>query len=180
MKLYTIGHSNHTLNKLVSLLNPRSVVNLVDVRTNPYSRYNPQFNKEILEFELPKNQIRYIFMGKQLGGRPDDPKLYKHLAPRSRDVDYLHEVNYPKLMQRPWFQQAIREILDLAELDSTAIMCSEEDPAECHRHHLITKYILEKYPEVEIRHIRGDGNEFGAHSILKSVNKPPAVQNSLF
>jgi uncharacterized protein (DUF488 family) len=180
MKLYTIGHSNHPFSKLVSLLDERGIVNLVDVRTDPYSRYNQQFNKETLEYELPRHTIRYLFMGKLLGGRPDDPKLYKHLAPGSGEVDFLHEVNYPQIMRRSWFQQGVQELLDLAELDSTVIMCSEEDPAECHRHHLIAKYILEKFPEVEVRHIRGDGNEFGARSILKSVNEPPAVQKSLF
>jgi uncharacterized protein (DUF488 family) len=180
MKLYTIGHSNHPLNKLVGLLDERSIVNLVDVRTDPYSRYNQQFNKETLGYELPRHNIRYLFMGKVLGGRPDDPKLYKRHTPRSGEVDFLHEVDYQQIMRRPWFQQGIQELLDLAELDNTAIMCSEEDPAECHRHHLIAKYIIEQFPEVDVRHIRGDGKEFGAKSILKSVNDPPVVQDSLF
>ncbi len=180
MILYTVGHSNQQLSKLVGLLDERDIVNLVDVRTDPYSRYNPQFNKETLEYEMPRHKIRYLFMGKVLGGRPDDPKLYKHRAPRSGEVDFLHEVDYPQIMRRDWFQQGIQELLDLAELDNTAIMCSEEDPADCHRHHLIAKFIMEKFPEVEIRHIRGDGKEFGAKSILKSVNDPPAVQDSLF
>jgi uncharacterized protein (DUF488 family) len=180
MKLYTIGHSNHPLSTLVGLLNDREIVNLVDVRTDPYSRYNPQFNKESLEYELPRLNFRYLYMGKVLGGKPDDPKLYKHLAPRSGEVDFLHEVDYQQIMRRDWFQQGIRELLDLAELDNTAIMCSEEDPSGCHRHHLIAKYILESFPEVEVRHIRGDGKEFGAKSILKSVNDPPAVQGTLF
>jgi len=180
MKLFTIGHSNHTLSKLVGLLDERGIVNLIDVRTDPYSRYNQQFNKETLEYELPRHNIRYLFMGKVLGGRPDDPMLYKHRAPGSGEVDFLHEVDYPQIMQRPWFQQGIQELLDLADLDNTVIMCSEEDPAECHRHHLIAKYIMESFPEVEVRHIRGDGIEFGAKSILKSVNDPPAVQGTLF
>ena len=180
MKLYTIGHSNHPFSTLVGLLNDREIVNLVDVRTDPYSRYNPQFNKETLEYELPRQKIRYLYMGKVLGGKPDDPKLYKHRAPRSGEVDFLHEVDYQQIMRRDWFQAGIRELLDLTELDNTAIMCSEEDPAECHRHHLIAKYIMESFPEVEVRHIRGDGNEFGAKSILKSVNDPPAIQDTLF
>jgi uncharacterized protein (DUF488 family) len=180
MKLYTIGHSNHPLSTLVGLLNDREIVNLVDVRTDPYSRYNPQFNKETLEYELPRFKIRYLYLGKVLGGKPDDPKLYKHHTSGTGEVDFLHEVDYPQIMRREWFQQGVRELLDLVELDQTAIMCSEEDPAACHRHHLIAKYIMETYPEVEVRHIRGDGKEFGAKSILKSVNEPPAVQDRLF
>ncbi len=180
MRLYTIGHSNHPLSKLVALLDERGIVNLVDVRTDPYSRYNSQFNKENLEYELPRHNIRYVYLGKQLGGRPDDPKLYKHRPRPNGEFDFLHEVDYPQIMQRPWFQEGIQELIDIAELDITAIMCSEEDPAECHRHHLIAKYILAHFPEVEVRHIRGDGNEFGAGSILKSVDEPPARQDSLF
>jgi uncharacterized protein (DUF488 family) len=179
MKIYTIGHSNHPFSKLIDLLEARGIVNLVDVRTNPYSRYNQQYNKGTLENELRLHKFRYVYMGKELGGRPDDPLLYKHRAHPSGEVDFLHEVDYQQVMRRPWFQQGIRELLDLAELDKTAIMCSEEDPAACHRHHLIAKYILEKFPEVEIRHIRGDGVEFGARSILKSVNEPPAIQDKL-
>jgi uncharacterized protein (DUF488 family) len=180
MKLYTIGHSNHPFSALVGLLNEREIVNLVDVRTDPYSRYNPQFNKETLEYELPRHKIRYLYMGKVLGGRPDDPMLYKHRAPGSGQVDFLHEVDYPQIMRRDWFQQGIRELLDLAELDNSAILCSEENPAECHRHHLIAKYIMKNFPEVEVRHIRGDGQEYSAKSVLKSVNDPPAVQDRLF
>ena len=180
MKLYTIGHSNHPFSKLVELLEARGIVNLVDVRSEPHSRYNPQFNKETLEYELPRVKLRYIYLGKELGGRPDDPKLYKHQTLPSGEVDFLHQVDYPKVMERPWFQQGIQELLDLAELDVTAIMCSEEDPANCHRHHLVSKYIMEHFPEVEIRHIRGDGSEYGAGSVLKSVNDPPAVQDRLF
>ena len=120
-------------------------------------------------------------MGQQLGGRPDDPKLYKHHTHPPGEVDFLHEVDYTRVMERPWFQQGIQELLDAAEIDITTIMCSEEDPAGCHRHHLIAKYIMEKFPEVEIRHIRGDGVEYGAGSVLKSVNDPPpAVEDRLF
>lgn len=180
MILYTIGHSNHSLNKLIDLLNEYQIVNLVDVRTAPYSRYNQQFNKEALEYELPRHQIRYIYSGQYLGGRPDDPKLYKHKKMPHGEVDFLHEVDYLLVMKRPWFQESVKELLDIAGLDPTAIMCSEEDPAECHRHHLIAKYLFEHYPDVEVKHIRGDGRVFGAKSILKSVNEETPKQERLF
>jgi len=180
MILYTIGHSNHALQKLIDLLNEHQIVNLVDVRTAPYSRYNPQFNKEALEYELPRHQIRYIYSGEHLGGRPDDPKLYKHKKLPNGEVDFLHEVDYPLVMKRPWFQEAVKDLLEIADLDLTAILCSEEDPAQCHRHHLIAKYIFEHHPEVEVKHIRGDGKVFGAKSILKSVNEETPKQERLF
>jgi hypothetical protein len=60
-------------------------------------------------------------------------------------------------------------------------MCSEENPAQCHRHHLIAKFLIGEYPEVKIQHIRGDGNVLGAASILETVDKKEeAEQPSLF
>lgn len=180
MVLYTIGHSNHSLSKLIELLIANKIVNLVDVRTSPYSRFNQQFNKESLIYELPKHRIRYLYYGQTLGGRPDDPMLYKHKKFPDGEIDFLHEVDYPQIMQKSWFQEAIKELIEIAELAPTAIMCSEEDPAECHRHHLVSKYIVERYPDVEVKHIRGDGNVYSAKMIRKSVNQETIKQERMF
>lgn len=179
--LFTIGHSRHTPEKLIRLLQENGIQALVDVRTAPYSRFCPWFNKSTLEFELNRSQITYLYSGKQLGGRPSDPSLYKsHKLPDDSEIDYLHEVDYPAIMLRPWFREAIETLVLQAEQTPTAILCSEEDPADCHRHHLIAKYLLENYPAVEVLHIRGDGNKYPARTILKSVNKPEATQGTLF
>jgi uncharacterized protein (DUF488 family) len=181
MKLFTIGHSNHTMEKFIQLLDDNGIMLLVDVRTNPYSRYSPHFNKEYLERKLPLHMIEYTYAGKYLGGRPSDPSCYKNHKLPLEGADYLHEVNYPEVMKKKWFIQGIERLLELADLQTTAIMCSEENPAECHRHHLIAKYILSENPEIEIRHIRGDGSVFGAKTILASVDEsPPAEQLSFF
>jgi uncharacterized protein (DUF488 family) len=180
MMLYTIGHSNHTQEKLVQLLVDHGIQTLVDVRTSPYSRYNPQFNKENLEFWLSRQQISYLYSGKHLGGRPSDPTCYKSGKLPEEGTDYLHEVDYKAVMQKPWFEKAIDELLETAGETTTAILCSEEDPAKCHRHHLIARYILENYPEVEVQHIRGDGTVYGAGSITKSVDEEKGDQLRLF
>lgn len=181
MKLFTIGHSNHTQEKLVQLLVDHGIQTVVDVRTSPYSRHNPQFNKENLEFWLSRSRIKYIFSGKHLGGRPSDPSCYKGgKLPDEEDADFLHQVDYRAVMQKPWFEKAIEQLLKTAEESPTAILCSEEDPANCHRHHLIARYIMDYYPEVEVRHIRGDGTEYGAASILKSVDQEKGDQLKLF
>ena len=180
IRLYTIGHSRHTPEKFSHLLIENGIQILVDVRTAPYSRFSPWFNKDDLEFDLSRHQIQYIYGGKYLGGRPPEPGLYKSRKLPEEDVDYLHEVDYPAVMKRPWFIKAIEELLETIETGVTAIMCSEEDPAACHRHHLIARFILDNFPEVEVIHIRGDGTIFGAKSILKSVNKPEGKQERLF
>ncbi len=176
MKLLTIGHSNHSLEKFIALLEDNGVMLLVDVRTAPYSRYNPQFNKENLEAVLPQREIQYAHAGKYLGGRPSDPLCYKSRALPAEGTDYLHEVDYPEVMKRSWFIKGIERLLELADEQTTAIMCSEENPAECHRHHLIAKYLIAERPEVDVRHIRGDGSVFGARSILASVDELPPVE----
>lgn len=180
MKLFTIGHSNHTLDKFIRLLKTNGVQTLVDIRTAPYSRYNPQFNKASLEAELPRHGIRYTFAGQQLGGRPSDPACYKSRVLPEEETDFLHEVDYPAIMEREWFLKGIKRLLELTGEQPTAIVCSEEDPAACHRHHLIAQYMMNAHPNVEVRHIRGDGTVFGARSILKSVNEEKGEQLSLF
>ena len=179
MRLLTIGHSNHSLEKLVELLEAAGVATLVDVRTSPASRFNPQFNQFNLEQQLPRHLITYVFAGRYLGGRPPDPACYKRRQLPPEGADYLHEVDYPEVMRREWFVKSIDRLLELADEQTTAVMCSEENPAECHRHHLIAKYLLAERPEVDVRHIRGDGNIIGARSILASVEDPPGEQMPL-
>jgi uncharacterized protein (DUF488 family) len=180
MKLFTIGHSNHSIGDFIHLLEDKHITHLVDVRSSPYSKYVIQFNKESLEHALSVHKIKYIYQGSHLGGRPADPACYRHGSLPNPDADYLHEVDYTAVMQRPWFQKSLTHLLELAENGSTAVMCSEEDPSQCHRHHLIAKYILAEFPEWEIQHIRGDGNLNNATTILKSVNPPAGEQPSLF
>jgi len=181
MILYTIGHGNRTTNEFINLLKENNIAQLVDVRTSPYSRYNPQFNKENLDLFLKENKIKYIYKGKQLGGRPADPSCYKNHKIPEGEADYLHEVDYPAIMKKDWFIKGIDHLLDLAQEETTATMCSEEDPANCHRHHLIAKYLLEEFPgDVEVLHIRAAGVVIPANQIHKSVNDKKPEQKTLF
>jgi len=179
-RLYTIGHSNHSWDSFVRLLEDHGIMTLVDVRTAPYSRYNPQFNRENLERALAEHGIQYVYAGKYLGGRPADPTCYKSGELPAAGADYLHEVDYDEMMKRSWFIQAVHRLLELANEQTTAIMCSEENPAQCHRHHLIAQYLMTEHPEADIRHIRGDGTVFGACSIRVSADEPLAEQLPLF
>ena len=181
MQLFTIGHSNHGADEFIQLLDDNGVMVLVDVRTTPLSRYVTQFNRDNLEHILPEHQIQYVYAGKFLGGRPSDPTCYKKRKLPAEGVDYLHEVDYPEVMKRDWFVKGIQRLLELADEQTTAIMCSEEDPSQCHRHHLIAKYLLQAYPEVTVRHIRGDGTVFSAASLHISVDdKLTPEQPTLF
>lgn len=179
MKLYTIGHSNHQIEDFIRLLDDNGIMMLVDVRSMPYSRYNPQFNQENLENVLREHDIQYAYAGKYLGGRPNDPSCYKSRRLPDENVDYLHEVDYPEVMKRPWFINGIARLLELADEQTTAILCSEENPAQCHRHHLIARYLMAHHPGVSVKHIRGDSTVYGAASITDTVDVITAEQLSL-
>jgi len=180
IRLYTIGHSNHLLEKFARLLQANEIQTLVDVRSAPYSKYNPQFNVDEVSKSLPKVAIHYLYLGGELGGRPTDPSCYKNHLIRDATTDYLHEVNYPEVMNREFFQRGIHRLLEMVYEGTVCIMCSEEDPAHCHRHHLIAKFLLKAHPEVEVWHIRGDGNLVKASQIHVTVDEPPSEQWSLF
>ena len=150
----------------------------MDVRSTPYSRFHPQFNKVALQQALQTNGIEYIWAGESLGGRPKDPSCYKHHLIPTKAAGYTNEVSYPAVMQRPWFIEGIRQLLELAGKQTTCILCAEKDPAHCHRHHLIASYLLKEYPDLTIWHILGDGSLVDAKSIHSKGESPGSQQLS--
>ncbi len=169
--VYTIGHSNVSEETLVKLLQNFEIRVVVDVRSVPYSQYTPQFNGPVFERTLQNAGIHYIFAGAWLGGRPDDPRYYKREILPGVKVNYLQEVNYEEYAKNEQYLKGIRALLRRAEESRTAIMCSEEDPQRCHRHHLITQITLLPMG-VHVHHIRGNGEIEHA--------EPEAKQASLF
>ena len=178
MDLYTIGHSNHPIDRFFQLLQTHSIQLLVDVRSTPYSRFNPQFNQTALQKSLSEHTIEYSYLGNALGGRPKDPEVYHHHAIPKASKDYFKEIDYAAVMQRPWFIQGVQQLLELAGSKRTAILCSEEDPTRCHRHHLVARYILGTYPEVNVLHIRKDGSLQEARSLISPEDDPGTDQLS--
>ncbi|GAB4344581.1 MAG: hypothetical protein Kow0099_24100 [Candidatus Abyssubacteria bacterium] len=143
-RIYAIGHSNHTAEKLVKLLKQCKIELVVDIRSSPYSRYSPQFNKESLSLALSENDIEYAFHGNSLGGRPNDPSVYDGST-----------VNYSAIREKNWFQEGIDYLCSEAANRCVALLCSEEDPNGCHRHNLVAQELLRR--DVAVIHIRGDG-----------------------
>ena len=105
MSIYTIGHSNHTWETFAALLNQHRVKTLVDVRTNPVSRWAPFASKRTLPGLLEQEGIRYVYMGDALGGKPDDPALY----------DGKGKPDFLKMRSKPAFNEGLQELLKLAE-----------------------------------------------------------------
>lgn len=176
--IYTIGHSNVPASKIIELLEPFDIKVLFDVRSSPYSQFCPQFNRENFAQNLKQARIEYKYAGEYLGGRPKDPTCYKDGQIPEGHADYLHLVDYPKVMTKDFFQKGIRHLIKIAGEKRAVVMCSEEDPAICHRHHLIGRYLTQQ--GILVLHIRGDGNTVKDQMLPTLVDEPPAKQLSLF
>ena len=144
--LYSIGHSNVAAERLITLLEQLSIRALCDVRSAPYSRYNPQFNREMLADSLRISSIAYRFMGDTLGGKPADGEL--------RTEDGVLP-DYTRITASRGFQNGITQLIDLGARAPTAFMCGEADYRGCHRHRLIAPALIER--DVIVWHILPDG-----------------------
>lgn len=142
--IYSVGHSNQPLETFIALLHRHGIQSLVDVRSAPYSRYVPHFNRPELEYATERAGIRYLYLGDELGGRPPGMEYYD-------DEGY---VLYYRTARAPFFLRGLERLTDEGALYRTAMMCSEEDPTNCHRRLLIARVLEEQ--GVPTLHIRGD------------------------
>ena len=140
----TIGHSTHTLDAFVSLLKRQAVTAVADVRSAPFSRFNPQFNKAELERSLKAEGIRYVFLGRELGARTDDLSCYDK-----------GRVQYARLARTTSFRQGIERLRQGAAEHRIACMCAEREPLECHRTLLVARALAAE--GIEVAHIHADG-----------------------
>lgn len=144
-RLFTIGHSNIAVDDFLTLLGQHGVEVLVDVRTAPYSRYCPQFNRPELQRAVESAGLCYRFAGQALGGKPADEAL------RGEDG----QPDYDKIAATHQYQDGLQWLQALAEDCCVAIMCSEADPMHCHREKLIARSLRAR--GVEVLHIMPDG-----------------------
>jgi uncharacterized protein (DUF488 family) len=140
-----VGHSTHAVEQFLDLLERNGVTAIADVRSSPFSRHNPQFNKDTLSVELKKRGIAYVFVGKELGARSDDPACYEG-----------GRVRYDRLAQTSIFKAGLDRVLSGAQKYRIALMCAEKEPLDCHRTLLVSR-ALEQLG-VSIVHILSDGS----------------------
>lgn len=153
--IYTIGYGNRSIEDFVKLLQDYDIRFLVDVRSQPYSRFNPDFSKDALEKRLKQHSIRYIFMGDTLGGRPKDSSCY---------VD--NRVDYSRVREKLFFQKGISYLHTAwGKQLRIALMCSEAKPQECHRTKLIGNILTEQ--NIDVAHI----DEAGATKTQLQINQ---------
>jgi uncharacterized protein (DUF488 family) len=143
--VFTIGHSTHPQERFIALLRQHGITALCDVRSKPYSRMNPQFNREELEEALLAHGIAYRFLGKELGARSDDPHCYER-----------GKVQYGRLAETDLFKHGLKRVLrGMKEGFRVALMCAEKEPLECHRTILVARHLAAL--GVAVAHIHADG-----------------------
>jgi uncharacterized protein (DUF488 family) len=163
----TIGHSNHSIEVLLGLLTTHQVEIVVDTRSYPYSKYSPQFDQPALKDTLRTRDIRYLYLGKELGGRPDRAEFY----------DSEGHVLYDRVACSPFFQKGMARLEKGLGTFRVALLCSEENPTGCHRRLLIGHVLAEH--GVAVEHIRGNGRLQSEADLLREESADDA-QFSLF
>jgi len=144
-RLYTIGHSNHDLEHFMQLLKRHAITAVGDVRSSPYSKFNPQYNREPLQRALRENHIAYVFLGSELGPRSEDPACYLN-----------GKVQYGWLAKTEAFEHGLQRLRTGMKTYRIALMCAEKDPITCHRMILVCRAL--RSDPIEICHILEDGN----------------------
>jgi uncharacterized protein (DUF488 family) len=149
MEIFTVGYGRLSFAQLLSLLRKHSIETVVDVRSAPYSKYSPEFCKSSLKSLLVSQGIKYLFLCDEkgenlLGGKPKDPSVI---------IGGL--IYYELISEKEYFKTGIKKLLDIAKDRTVCLLCAEEDPNRCHRHHLITKTLLSA--GIKVFHIRADG-----------------------
>lgn len=143
--VHTVGHGQQPAEQLLATLGKHHLALVVDVRSTPWLRYGKQFNREPLEALLNQGDIDYLWLGEHLGQKPEGDHFY----------DGEGYALYEPISRQPWFLKAIGRIEYEAEHRSTALLCVEESPEDCHRYHLLGRVLTERGSRVA--HLRRDG-----------------------
>jgi uncharacterized protein (DUF488 family) len=141
--IFSVGHSTHSAQRFRQLLLEHEISAVADVRSGPYSRMNPQFNREVLRDDLRSSKIAYVFLGTELGARADDRGCY---------VD--SKVKYDRLAKTMLFQSGLDRVLTGALKHRIALLCAEKDPLTCHRCILVARELVVR--GASVRHILSD------------------------
>jgi uncharacterized protein (DUF488 family) len=166
--LFTIGHSTHPIEQFIALLKKHLIAEVVDVRSMPYSRFQPQFSKEPLAIALKAASIKYLFLGKELGARSEERTAYEN-----------GRVQYRRLAKTELFQRGLAQAMQEGRTQRIALMCAEREPLECHRTLLVARELIAAGGRVS--HILGDGQlETHAESMRRLQQKLHLPEQELF
>jgi uncharacterized protein (DUF488 family) len=166
-RVFTIGHSNHAIDSLIALFKLHGLTAVCDVRSQPYSRTNPQFNSGPLKKSLKEAGIAYVPLGKELGGRTADSDCYEN-----------GRVQYERIAQTQLFHDGLGRIGEGMKRFRLVLMCAEREPLDCHRTILVARYLVRI--GIDIQHIHGDGRLESHESALQRLLQQLKLQNDMF
>ena len=167
-EIFTIGYGGRETDEFIALLNEYEIDTLVDVRSQPYSRFAPDFCKERLAAILNHSGIEYQFMGKSLGGRPADSQCYTYSPQRKKKL-----LDAKKCETREFYQRGISQLKQaLSTGRRIVIMCSELEPHECHRSYVLGKTL--DGDEIAVTHI-GRYGELLSQAQIRETNYQEAL-----
>ncbi|TCB95820.1 DUF488 domain-containing protein [Micromonospora zingiberis] len=146
IQIFTIGHSTHSLTSFIDILRKAGISAIADVRSAPYSRHQPHFNREALRSSLKSAEMSYAFLGRELGGRGVGPSVRNQHG----------RVCYERIASLDIFREGLKRLREGTQRMPIAIMCTEGEPLNCHRAILISRYLVED--GMEVTHIHSDGN----------------------
>lgn len=155
--IWSIGHSNHDMATILDLLRTTQIDVVADLRSQPYSRFKPHFNRRPFQKALKENGFDYVFLGDELGGRPPEQEFF----------DDKGHVLYGEVARTTRFLEGIDRLLRGAEQFRVAMLCSEEDPSNCHRRLLVTRVLTER--DVPVIHIRSDGSTISERDLAATL-----------
>ena len=158
--IYTIGHSTHSQQTFLRLLQQHSIEVVADVRSVPYSEFNPQYNTDTVKKFLQQHAIQYVFLGTEFGARTENSECYVQ-----------GRVQYEKIANTQDFKNGVRRIQKGIKCYKIALMCSEKDPIDCHRTILVSRYLIEKLA-INAMHILANGDLKSQQEVLKSLVNP--------
>ena len=159
--LFTIGHGTRKADEFLRLLHQYNIKYLLDVRSRPYSRFNPQYNQKQLQQFLEAHNVTYVFMGDTLGGRPDDKSVY----------NVEGKIDYRLLKEKEYFKTGIERVKTALQKDlDVAVMCSERKPSECHRSLLIGEVLFKD--GIILNHIDHKGEIKDQPAVIKEATGP--------
>ena len=166
--VYTVGHSSYPIEVFLGLLSRHGITVIADVRSQPYSRRHPQFNREPLAETLCGAGIACLFLGRELGARSNDPACYVG-----------DQVQYGLLAKTESFQRGLARVQETARSQRLALLCAEREPLECHRTILVARHVVAR--GLEVLHILADGGiETHAAALERLIRQMRIAEADLF
>lgn len=165
--LFTIGYAGHKVHRFTEMLVSNDITILIDVRSNPHSKYNPDYNSKALENHLFNSKIAYVHLGRELGAQRVERECYIN-----------GKVDYSLVEELPPFRMGIRKVLKSLENHNVVLMCAEKDPVNCHRTILICHNL--RNAGISIKHILHSGKIEENSETEKRLREMLRVEPTLF